>query len=810
MKILLNLFFDENTFNNVLKPLFKKGSYMDQKLLELVLYGLRYCVSSLSVREKEDPNNKNKILLYESILTKDCLTNIKGSFIPGCDLPEDLHLISLEQITNHLNTLSDRHGCYVCNCGYYYEIEPCGFPTRGNTSKCPICGLNIGWGPKVVQKGFSAHGMVIRPGHYRIYKDVEQRIACEGRYGDPSENIPNKTLEDYKRDVIEPILKKNQNGLNVVSKDFFLKTNKNVRNMSEICFRLLHFITYSHLFFANFMGFINDYLLKLNCLVKDMSCLQILEKDWDIIRETLQQKGINSIQIFMNLIFGRVSDLISNCVFCSNVEDRNMLERNVEEVIRQGMLEYKDFSAKYNIENQNQLSLDNFDMKTIICELVPPNEKIYKKKAYPLLKYFMFTKYKTKQDFIKKLGPSNDYLTKYPLIGQFLLDKPGPKKMKYLPKFNEFTNYMVDNYSFKVSRDDAKKRILEEEDIFNAPNFKNKFDNFIESWDGIKNEAIKYKCRPEMPIKDLKQTDTIINFLNDDGELNGGMYIAAACQNFISWQNSFLQPIIDAVKHNGILHFYVNNLQKMIPVQSAKINQTLLIEDCFKKSQYKNFLELMYTFSKRDIFKEDGTINYINYNSFIYDYDKLEEEFGRLLLPGLCLFQSEDNLNFVTFWSEGFRGGKSETLSTFYMKYPQKDLNMLEKQIIMNYINSIMANNHNYDFKEFFGSLQLLTFYLSNNDVKKGEKIVNILNKAPPYLKISEDCKNFFNNEGNELTLEKLMNIFFFIEHLCFNDLIESLQPEYRMEIPDILHKALEKNYLGKIIIIIMLLLLGI
>jgi hypothetical protein len=119
------------------------------------------------------------------------------------------------------------------------------------------------------------------------------------------------------------------------------------------------------------------------------------------------------------------------------------------------------------------------------------------------------------------------------------------------------------------------------------------------------------------------------------------------------------------------------------------------------------------------------------------------------------------------------------------MKYPQKDLNSNEKQIINDYINNLLSERHNYDFKGFFGSLQLLLFYLANNDVKKGEKISNIINQAPPYLKITGDCINFFNNEGNMLILDKLMNIFFFIEHLCFNDLVESLQPEYKKEIPE-------------------------
>lgn len=186
----------------------------------------------------------------------------------------------------------------------------------------------------------------------------------------------------------------------------------------------------------------------------------------------------------------------------------------------------------------------------------------------------------------------------------------------------------------------------------------------------------------------------------------------------------------------------------------------------------------------------------MNYNSFKYDYNKIEEEFGKVLLPGLCLFDNEDNLNFVTYWSEGFRGGKSDTLSTFYLKYPQKDLNSNEKQIINDYINNLLSERHNYDFKGFFGSLQLLLFYLANNDVKKGEKISIIINQAPPYLKITADCINFFNNEGNMLILDKLMNIFFFIEHLCFNDLVESLQPEYQKEIPEDVEQRIREKLL--------------
>jgi len=294
-------------------------------------------------------------------------------------------------------------------------------------------------------------------------------------------------------------------GLNIVSKEFFEKMDKKIRKMSQLTYRLLHFIIYNHLFFANCLGYISNYEMQNNCLVKGMTCTEIIEKDWDFMKELLQQKGIQSIQIFMNLIFMRVSNLIMNCFSCRNENDRNIFEEKVESIVNQCLKEYNNYSLKYMEENKNQLSFDNYDIRAIICEINPPDEKIYTKKKYPLLKYFMLTKYKTKEDFIKKLGPKNLYSTKYPLLAQYLENKPGPKKMKYLPDFNEFTNLMVDIYSFKISRDDAKKRILENEEIFSDNNFKNKYNKFIKSWEGIKEDAIKYKCRDEMPVKTISQ-----------------------------------------------------------------------------------------------------------------------------------------------------------------------------------------------------------------------------------------------------------------------------------------------------------------
>ena len=788
---LLYLFYDEKTFVEKTRPkLIDEKGLIDPQLFEIILYGFIFCFNTLY-------NEENGDYLYKSILNKDCTDFIDKSFIPGIDILEFLHLITLDAINDHFNKYEDGCGCYVCSCGYYYSIGPCGFPTKGMTFKCPECKKDIGYGPKKIPKaGASNHGMVLRKGHYRIFKNAKQKTSQMSRWNDPDENIPNLIYNDYIKMVIDPLKNKNFFGFIPISRDYFENQNKTIRKLSKIGYRLLNFISYCHLFFSYCLEFINKEKMK-KYLIEDMSILKIIQTDWKLLEDSLKQKNIGSIQIFMNMIFKKLSKKIRECKFLKKSEERENFEVEVEKIIEECIKNYPNFSKDYNEKNKKQLAIGNFHMKTIVTELVEPTEENYPKEEYPLFKYFIFTKYKSTEDFEKKMENPKEYA----LTRQLLKQNPDVLKLVNLQPFNEFTNFMVDYYSFKISRDDSKKKELDKEkDNINKDNnlFKTKFDNFIKAWNNIKKDAIKYQCRPEMPPKPLTKNDKLIYYLTDNGELYGGMYLAAACQNFIEWQNTFLQPIVDVNNNfNGILHHYVDNIEKRIPVQSAKYNQILLIEQRFLNSNFMNLNDLIYSFSERKIFGENGKINYTDYNSFEYDYESIEEELGKIILPGVCLFDSEKNLNFVTFWSEGFRGEKSQTLSKFYLKYPQKDLDKDEKENIINYIDKMNRdkmerNNIKYDFKEFFGSLQILIFYLTERVVtKKEDKISDILKNPPPYLKVSADCTDFFLNDGNKITINKLMNLFFFFEHLCFEDLAETVQLEYRKDIPDDIKKAI-------------------
>jgi len=77
------------------------------------------------------------------------------------------------------------------------------------------------------------------------------------------------------------------------------------------------------------------------------------------------------------------------------------------------------------------------------------------------------TSYPTKEDFIHELKNIKEYEKKYPIISYYLReDNPEKFLIKYLPKFNNFSNFMIEHYSYKISREDAAKRIIKEEDLY--------------------------------------------------------------------------------------------------------------------------------------------------------------------------------------------------------------------------------------------------------------------------------------------------------------------------------------------------------
>ena len=463
---------------------------------------------------------------------------------------------------------------------------------------------------------------------------------------------------------------------------------------------------------------------------------------------------------------------------------------------------YDDMIATYNFKEKgfeftdillNKVN-DNL-IREIICE--EKLSTIYK--DFPLLNYFIYTEYRTREDFIKELDREKNYKEEYPLLYIYLKESKvnsNVKKLKYLPDFNEFNNYMIDYYSFRVSREEAKDKILKQEELFTQQNFENRlFKNFLKSWNKIKKNATKYKDYPEMGVKDLTSEDKLIYFLNDVNEQGYGMYLASAYQNFINWQNGFLKFIIQQGRGKNVFNNFIDNMNKKIDIYDAHLNQIVNLYDPFN-NVYEDFNDLINTFSRRRIFSKDGTIDYSNYNKYEYDFSLIEEELANCILPGKCLFEEENN-HYITFWGEGFNGGKANNLQMFWKKYKQKNLDEKERRIIMQYLTIHQKN----ELKQFFNSIQLIIFYLINNNNidNENEEISKITSNPEDYLKIDKICSDFFDDEeGKDIKINKLLGVYLFSEHFCFNEFCENLQKEYKTDIENKLIEIIKNNLLDR------------
>jgi len=448
--------------------------------------------------------------------------------------------------------------------------------------------------------------------------------------------------------------------------------------------------------------------------------------------------------------------------------------------------------------------LDDEDENQKIREMV---EEKYsaddaKYKDYTYYKYFVYTKNKKdeSESFKKQIKDQKDYENKYPIIYKYLGESESKEKklkvLKHLEKYNEFCNFMIDNYSFKITREEAKKEILADQNAIKDNNGKQKIlvSEFFKAWEEIGPNAIQYKSNKVMEKKTLEIKDNLVFFLNDINESGFGMYIAAGYEYLIKQQNEFINFILEHGKDKPYLKFYFENMKNKIPIYEANNNQILLIYQIYRTSEYKFFTDLVNTFTKRKIYK-DGKIDYSHYNEYEFDFQAIEEELSKLILTGKCLFEDEDHLNFVSYWGEGFNGGKSNFLERFEKKYKTEDLTDEEKTIINEYIKDNFNKEDPEDVKKIYGYLQLIIFHLINYNCNEEEEIVKTMENMAEIINIRDDnFKGIFTANGINLKVKKIIGVFLFFEHLCFDIFTANIKDDYKVDIDEnIKNKISEK-----------------
>ena len=129
--------------------------------------------------------------------------------------------------------------------------------------------------------------------------------------------------------MLKNILKKK--GITHIDEEHLKKTNKVIRDLSQVSYRLLNFILYSNLFFARIYTENKKFD---SFLPKNMSWISMLTTCWKLLEKEFYKKNINSIELFMNYIFFDLFNLLNKQEEIKTYEILEKFENKLEETIK--------------------------------------------------------------------------------------------------------------------------------------------------------------------------------------------------------------------------------------------------------------------------------------------------------------------------------------------------------------------------------------------------------------------------------------------------------------------------------------------
>jgi len=104
------------------------------------------------------------------------------------------------------------------------------------------------------------------------------------------------TIKQFEKDYITKLYKDDK-GLHIIEENYFKKNDKKVRNLSQISYRLLNYILYSHLLYAKLYTGVsenfNKYLpikKKGDDSIERMSWGDTLNECWILLKQELSKK----------------------------------------------------------------------------------------------------------------------------------------------------------------------------------------------------------------------------------------------------------------------------------------------------------------------------------------------------------------------------------------------------------------------------------------------------------------------------------------------------------------------------------------
>ena len=739
---------DENLISNLHSK--------DEKFLHMLIHSL--VLSSVSFNSISQDNYFRKLNL----------TNI-------FDFLEDNYILGSEQkdggklernyklLVDHHNSYGSNVGAYLCKCQFFYTLETCGSPVQGSNIYCPDCKLLIGGHPDASHKLERGNGL------YRIFKDKAQQEEVFKKYN--NEDYEWKTLEDVKKELENEKFQSEERSIsfNEMSLNEIKKNKKwTIRNLNPLSYRILSFL-YNSLVYLSISENNKE---KVNTIYLKSSPIELMETNYKIIEELLKEKGINNASLFLLLLENKILNLF-NDIKSRSKEERKLEENNFNLFVDSCLNEFNERKEELKKITSNSTECDKFSLKSILEEKFDINS--YDKINYPYLNDFTIKSLPKKEELIEIIKNDNDFSKKYPVMHLILINKYKLIQLECLLPMNKLVNLFMNSFSFNIDRQEAKRITIKSSFDRINPDSKilDKYlEEFNKSWENVKLNAIKFNNLQEMKVKDkfLKYTDTLSYLLNDIGDYENGMYIAAAYQYLISLQNNIISEIKNSLIQDISDKNYIKLLDEKVTIQDAKeIN--ILKENYGMEIADLNELLLYYSIRNED----SKSIN--------YNLKAMEKYLREAILIGIKTFKEKQK--FVIYKYETYKGDNLSILTNFIKKYQQTSLNNEQKKIISEF--SRKCEN----IIDVLSNLQTILYFTTAKYYEKETSLNEILNKLPDYINVNYRTQELL---SNDFTLSNFRDLYEYVELYSFNELEREINSGFKFEIEPEIIKSL-KDY---------------
>ena len=756
--VIHNIFDGKEKLTNIFDLFMDKSKYTKKVInsvtAEILQFSLEYCINSDEISNDYDN-------LYFPLYSGDSNIN---SYFPGNDIKECYIYDCYTKIKKYLEEQSPNHGVYICTCNidqndkeiYTEFISGTGYHKESGI--CKYCEQPTG-------NDGEPNSFYERDSYYRIFKNKK----------DLEEETKNKkngnciTLEQFFKDYISDKMENDSKGINISKKSHLDKTNKPIRNQSQIGYRLMNLILYSHLF-TNSLSNNNDEIFAANGL----TYLDYIVDNWDILNKLLKEKGLN-IFVFMNLIFKDLFNYLSKQNQIENYEQLLEIEKEIENIIDnkitkkekikdKEVTKYVRFGTFYT-KNQNLFRENDPKSKTsIIKENNSP--EAYKEDEYPYYKSFLYSDYPDEAFLKARFEKINK--EQYPVIDLYLNRKNKGINKKFI-LFNRFIKSLLNEFSNKISRKAAKKLTLEKTYLY-------------KSNQKLCEEFIKIIIPQNKNIsKGYSLEYFLIDSTNEKGKLYKVMY-----EKYAKTQNDLLNETIQQINAANYDTFECQEIN----IQETQ-KKDLLILEFEKKSE---FTEILLTNSFREIYNAKSKIKYNNYNEIVIDFDKIEKILEDTFIRNACILKTDE---IVEMKYEGEE--KNDGISDFNKNIKQlKDLDEKDKIAFVDFYEKNLKTNFDSCLEINEGLKNIIEY------INKNYKKINVSNAVNAIItdggftyELNKDLKGFL-KENKNIIISKLTNLMIYLEKLYFELAIQKKGGDFKVSLADTTKEKIENYYKEK------------